>query len=366
MFTWMLAFTLLVRMGLTVYGVPYYALSAELSTDYKERTSITAIRELFNNLFNLILFILAFKIFFPENPDLEDAMLNEAGYAPMAFTLAIMGIIGALIATYGTRHKVPDIRRYTNDERTSWRETFTQIGFATNIKSFNWLCGGFGLILILYGANAALSIYMGVYLWQFSQDGKLAVSLAPFLSLIPAIILATFLAGKMDKKPATILFAVLYIVCGILPYLAYRLGMLPVIENPNLVPVVALANAIAFSSLTAIILITSSMLADVADEMELATHKRQEGLLSSAYSFAQKITFIAGTSIASAALFIIKFPEQTKPSDVPQAQIDGLANISIAIPVIFGIGALYCFAKYDLTRARHAEIQEQIALRKSN
>jgi len=361
MFIWMLGFALLVRLGLTIYGVPYYALSAELSTNYNERTTITAMREFFNNIFNMILFILAFMVFLPENPEFEDAMMNEAGYAPLALTLAIIAIVTSFAATYGTRHKVPDLRRYSDDERTTWRETFSQINHARNIKSFVWLCCGFGLTLILYGAGSALSLYMGVYLWQFSQEAKLIVSLAPFASLIPAVILATILASKMDKRPAALLFSVLYMICSVLPYLAYRLGLLPIIDNPSLLPLIAFASAIGFSSFTAIIIITSSMLADVADEMELATGKRQEGLLYAAYSFAQKMTFAAGTFIASLCVAIIGFPKQANPSDVSQVKIDGLADISIAIAICFGLGAIFCFTRYSLTRKQHADIQARLA-----
>jgi len=360
LFIWMLFFGLVVRLGLTVYGVPYYALSAELSTAYNERTSITAVREFFNNIFNMILFILAFTVFLPETSEFEDGMMNQAGYAPMVITLSIMGVIGALITTYGTRHKVPDLRRYSDDVRTGWKETFSQLAKAANIKSFVWLCGGYGLTLILYGSGSALSLYMGVYLWQLTQEGKLLLSLAPFISLIPAVILATVLAAKMDKKPAAVFFAIVYAICNLLPYLAYRLDMMPALDNPNLLSIIAVASAIGFSALTGIIIITSSMLADVADEMELATTKRQEGILSASYSFAQKMTFAMGTLIAAVSLAVIKFPKQAEPSEVPQSQINGLADISIFIALIFGLGAIYCFTKYDLTRKRHTAIQTKL------
>ena len=357
----MLVFALLVRIGLTVYGVPYYALSAELSTAYNERTSITAIREFFNNTFSMILFILAFVVFLPETPEFEDGMMNKAGYGPLVITLAIIGGLGALVATYGTRHKIPDLRRYTDDARTGWKDSFKQLRLAANIQSFLWLCGGFGLMLMLYGAGSALSLYMGVYLWQLSQEEKLLLSLAPFISLIPAVILAIFMSAKLDKKPTVLFFAIIYMLCSLLPYLAYRFHAMPDLGDPALLTLLAIAQALGFSALTGVIIITSSMLADVADEMELATTKRQEGVLSAAYSFAQKMTFAMGTLIAAVSLVVIQFPKQADPSDVSQLHINGLANISIFIAVLFGLGAMFCFAKYSLTRERHGEILGELA-----
>ena len=363
LFIWMLVFALLVRIGLTVYGVPYYALSAELSTAYNERTSITAIREFFNNTFSMIMFILAFVVFLPEAPEFEDGMMNKAGYGPLVITLAIIGGLGALVATYGTRHKIPDLRRYTDDARTGWKDSFKQLRLAANIQSFLWLCGGFGLTLMLYGAGSALSLYMGVYLWQLSQEEKLLLSLAPFISLIPAVILAIFMSAKLDKKPTVLFFAIIYMLCSLLPYLAYRFHAMPDLGDPALLTLLAIAQALGFSALTGIIIITSSMLADVADEMELATTKRQEGVLSAAYSFAQKMTFAMGTLIAAVSLVVIQFPKQADPSDVSQLHINGLANISIFIAVLFGLGAMFCFAKYSLTRERHGEILGELASR---
>ena len=141
--------------------------------------------------------------------------------------------------------------------------------------------------------------------------------------------------------------------------------MMPSLDDPSLLPLIASAQAIGFSALTAIIIITSSMLADVADEMELATTKRQEGILSASYSFAQKMTFAAGTLIAAISLAVIKFPKQAKPSEVAQSQINGLADVSIFIALFFGLGAVICFMKYDLTRKRHEAIQAQLSDRKA-
>ena len=103
------------------------------------------------------------------------------------------------------------------------------------------------------------------------------------------------------------------------------------------------------------------MLADVADQVEFETGKRQEGILFAAFSFAQKMTFAIGTAIAGLSLIIISFPRQTKPSDVPQAAVDGLAMTSLVTAIVFGVVSLICLSKYGLTRAMHQEIQRQLA-----
>ncbi len=357
---WMVVFTFLARLGTTIYGVPYFALSAELSTDYNERTSITAFRELFNNLFNLVLFFLAFAVFLPESAEFEDGMMNKAGYAPLACALATIAIILSFISTFGTRHKIPDLPTMPENERTRWTQTFREIAGAARNQNFLFLAIGFSLLIILFGASSALSIYMGVYLWQFSQTAKFVVAIAPFMSLIPAILLATYIPKKIDKKPAVLLFSFIYMICNLLPYLGYRMGVMPGSEDTNLLLIVAGFNAFAYSGLTATIVIASSMLADVADEIELETGRRQEGMIYAVYTFANKMTFAVGTLVASVALTILAFPEQANPSDVPQSKINGLADISMVMAIVIGLAAIFCIMRYNLSRDRLGDIQGQL------
>jgi len=361
-FLWMLFFLLAVRIGLTVYGVPYYSLGAELSTRYNERTNIVSVRELFNNTFAISVFLIGFTVFLPDSPQFEDGMMNKAGYAPFVLTMTVIGLIGSLIAVFGTKHKVPDIRRYKDDERTQWRATLGEFKKAAKVKPFIWLCGGYSLILILYGAGSSLSLYMGVYLWQLSQGAKTIVTLAPFLMLIPAVILASVLAAKMDKKPATLLFASIYVACTLLPFTTYLMGLLPEIGDARLMWIIALFNGVGFIGFTGVLVIANSMMADVADLMELQTGKRQEGLLYAAFSFAQKLTFAVGIAIASLTLMILKFPKQLEPSQVTQTTIDGLAIASIITAIIFGLASLFCFARYQLSREAHANVQSQLEI----
>ena len=363
LFFWMLFFTLAVRIGLTVFGVPYYSLGAEMSSNYNERTNIVSVREFFNSLFNLMVFIIGFMIFLPDTQEFEDGMMNQAGYSPFVITMAIIGVLGALVATFGTKHKVKDLQSHKQDPRTSWTQTVSQIRAAVRIADFRWLCGGYSLMLILYGAGSALSFYLGVYLWQFSQAGKLVVTMAPFVALIPAVILASVLSAVIDKKPAILIFAALYFFCSVLPYAAFLMGWLPDIGDPFNLTFITILNGLSFIGLTGVIIISNSMIADLADELELASGKRQEGILYAAFSFAQKLTFVVGTSVASIALILINFPKQTDPSAVSQSAINGLAITSLATAVIFGLLGIFCYMRYTLTRQRHADIQEQLMVR---
>ena len=70
------------------------------------------------------------------------------------------------------------------------------------------------------------------------------------------------------------------------------------------------------------------MMADVADEYELATGKRQEGVFFSSQSFAFKATFGLGTFFAGIAIDLIEFPRQAAVNAVPAEAIFGLGMIA--------------------------------------
>lgn len=366
LFLWMTSFAILVRLALTAFRVPYYSLGAELSNDYNERTNIVSVREIFNGLFNISVFVIGFTIFLPDSPQFEDGMLNQDGYAPLALTMAIIGCFGALVATLGTRHKIPDITHYHDDVQAPWRDMFKEIRTAATLKSFRVVTWSYSAMAVLYGISGALSFYYGVYLWQLSQDSKTLFAAIPVLVLLPATFLASLLAAKLDKREAGLIFAATFFLGSVIPYGAYLLGLLPLTGDPALFKLLMLFHAIGSIGITGIIILCYSMLADVADEMELVTAKRQEGILYSALSFVQKLTFTIGTSFASFALYAISFPKQTEPSQVADNAINGLAIIGFSTALVFGLLTIWCFRGYPLTREKVSIIQSTLELSRSS
>jgi len=170
-----------------------------------ERTSIFAYREFFNNVFNMAIILGGLLIFLPATAEFEDGLLNRDGYAPLAMTVAVIGIITSLISVYGTRKDRPLQSRYANDSQTRWTDTFKQISVALKVKPFVWFSLAYSTIVILYGATSAQGFYHLTYVGQFSQGAKSLVTIAPLLTLIPCVILTSYLAKKIEKKPTALI-----------------------------------------------------------------------------------------------------------------------------------------------------------------
>ena len=83
LFLWMLTFTVLTRIGMTIFDVPHRSLGSEMSRSYTERTSIFAAREMMGwggGLFNAFL---AYTVFFNDTPEYIPGTQNPE---PVSYT----------------------------------------------------------------------------------------------------------------------------------------------------------------------------------------------------------------------------------------------------------------------------------------
>ena len=110
-----------------------------------------------------------------------------------------------------------------------------------------------------------------------------------------------------------------------------------------------------------------SMMADVCDEHEYQTGRRQEGAFFAAVAFSAKATSGFGAVIAGWALEIIKWPtgpEIRTAADVPP---ETLLNMGIFYgPMIAALGfiSVLFYMGYRLTPKRHAEMLVELADRR--
>ena len=105
-------------------------------------------------------------------------------------------------------------------------------------------------------------------------------------------------------------------------------------------------------------------LADITDEQEVITHKRQEGVFFASAFFSIKASLGVGAGLSGLALWIIAWPTQ-----VENITSDHLFNLGVIIgPVVGLIGLLACYfyTRYDLTKDRHTEILLELETRKGN
>lgn len=365
LFFWMAGFMIGTRVMITGYTVPYFALAADMSSQYDERTSIVGLRTIFENLFNLLVFVLGFLVFLPDRAGLEDGMLFELGYAPLALTLGLIGIIGALVMTAGTWNRLPATQPRDWSPGPPWHHAFSNIAKAFRYAEFRTLTIGFSLLVALYSSISQLSIYVSVYVWRFDQVQKLIASLVPFSVIIPAAIFAGWLSRRKDKRIAVLWLTWTFGLSFSLPFALYLLGLTPPLGSDALLWLVAITSGTGYAGMVGALILSYSMMADVSDLVTFKTGRKREALLFASFTFANKLAFAIGLVMATLGLTLIDLPDAALPSEVGNETTRMLAVYSIAINLGLATLAWASYRRYAMTRTRHADLQKQLSQARS-
>ena len=162
LFIWMLTFTLLTRLGMTIFEVPHRSLGAEMTRSYTERTSIFATREMlgwFGGLFNAFL---AYTIFFKDTPVYMPGTKNPEPWIYYGMTGASIMCLSVLLTYFGTlkyRHNPANEAQAFN-----LSVIFQQIKIALKNKSFiNKIIGIGGIIAAQLIAKSKMDRFSKVF-----------------------------------------------------------------------------------------------------------------------------------------------------------------------------------------------------------
>ena len=140
-------------------------------------------------------------------------------------------------------------------------------------------------------------------------------------------------------------------------------GWFPAHDHASYLPLLALLTGCAAFSAVAGLVVSGSMLADIADEHELATGRRQEGVFFGALEFAIKSSSGLGTFLAGLGLDLIAFPAKATLDSVSPGTVNALAFLygpGIALLAVIAVGFL---ARYRIDHARHQQIMRELAVR---
>lgn len=364
LFWWLTGFAILVRFALTLFNVPYISLGAELSTDYKERTSITAIRLVFATLFSVIVMIIGYLFYFVPTETYSNGLLNKEAYPTFGLLCGVLMAIFILVSAWGTKSIIPNLPKPSAfQNQLSTRQLLGSLGTAIKMKSFRSLVIFIMLLYVGLGVGIIFSPYYGPYYFGFSAQEMAVLPISSAVGGFLALLIAPNLGDKLDKKWGGFWGTLLSGFFFSLPYNLRILGCFPDNGTPLVLPLFLVMLIIAYSALWIAASLASSMMADVVDEFDLKTGNRQEGLFFSTMSFAHKMTTGVGTFIAGLLLAWIEFPKQTSVENVPQSAIDGLGLVGGPIVFSFFVISIFFIVRYPITKARFLEIREGLEAR---
>jgi Na+/melibiose symporter-like transporter len=359
LFLWVLGTGFVVRTATSVYRVPYFALGAELSRDYDERTSVTAFRGFLAVAGALAAASLSFVVFFPNRVPGVDPKLDYSGYPAMGLAfgavMTLLSLVGAL-GTWRWRHASG-----TGDAPPPGRFF---AGFAQCLRrpSFRALFTSSSLFFLGISMNAALSIHFLTHYARVTDSAALsAFQVAFYLAGLAGVVFWLRVSRRMEKNRLYVLGTVATAAVMLAVFLLVGEGH--PLGTGNIRALVVGHALVGFFGST-LWFVPATLIADVVDEDELATGERREGAFFGLYSFGQQLA--TGLALLLTGVLVDHFAGLVPGPAAPSAEtVWRIGLIYGGLPAALILAAAVTALPYRVGRREMAAIQAQLDQRRA-
>ena len=320
----------------TVTSVPYYALTAELTDDYDERSGLTA--------FRMSMSVPAYILGAALTPALVGLFAGKrAGYAAVGISYGLIAAAGLLVCAFGIREN-PAARAKPSSASPlrMYLDTFRNRPFVILIAAYTIVNTAFALVKTLLAYF--LTYQLDMERQQFMVMGLMLVAVA--VSLFPWKVLSE----KWNKGPA---YALGVFIGGCAVAATFLLPHKPT----GWVYVIAVAAGFGFSVNW---VFPWSMVPDVVEYDRLKTGETRSGIYFGVWGFMFKLSEVLGLAVTGWVLQLFGYRPNVEQS------ADTLLGIRLfvgPIPFVLFLIALPLLVWYPVTRRRHAVIRRRLARR---
>lgn len=355
-FTWLLVVSILLRTSMTIYFVPYTAMGAELSTDYDQRTIIAKARITIGWIAGMALPAIAYSFFFKSQDGIDGRLLAD-NYWNFGILSALIAGLTAAICIIGTRSVIPKLPLGDVSKIFNWSDPYDDLKTIMINRNFRISIGSNLAFGMTTGVYATLSLYLSTFFWELSTAQLAGLVVPTAIATFIAFIALGNLSSRFDK-PALLAFCSIILAINSLWLFAGRLfDLLPENNDPMLYLLIALNTAFGVLMIVSLQILSASFGADILDEIELKTGKRQEGVLFSVGAFLSKSTIGAGALVAGIAIDLIGIESTSLPGQVSADVLQALGWFTLIITVGFALIGFLFVSQLRLSRSDHARIR---------
>ncbi len=353
---------IVVRLSLSCFVLPFTAVGAEVTDDYRERASVVSYRLTFESAGVLCAVFLGLGLFMSG----PAGLLTRGHYVPFAWTCAAAVLLTGLIAIGAVRRALPRLHSAHPGEGHFLAGFARELVELSRNRSFLVLFGTVLIYFIAYSTSAALAIHAGRFFWKLDPFAIQLTLLSATLGPVLGAPMSAFALRYVEKRTLAIAAFVAIALFQFWPPVLRLSGLFSLSAaattailsvNSLFVGTAIMAGGIGFQS----------MLADTADEHEWLFGVRREGLFFSGLTLGYKAASGLGGLVAGLALDAIHFPTDlaargaalTIPTDV----VDKLGLIAGPLPAAISAIAPLFLIGYRLTRKQHARVIAELELR---
>jgi GPH family glycoside/pentoside/hexuronide:cation symporter len=363
LFAWAAGFSIGLRLLLSTFAIPHAALGAELSADYVERSSIAGIRTMLAWLGGILLPAGAWVFVFRKTPGGGDPRLVAANYATYAWLSAGLIVTSCGLSVFGTRKTIPSLPVPREVRQLSLLDPFKDVADALRNNNFRRVFVALALAGATTGVSTMLGTYAGAYFWEFEPQ---AVGLLTLAAIPPTLVAFAFvrpLSARFEKKSLYFATLLVFILNAAWFTGGRLLGWLP--EN-GARSLLALAMLNQFFVVLALVLngtVWASMIADIADEHEVETGERKDGVFFAAQAFALKVPTGLGQMAGGFVIAWIGIERGMTPGNVSADVLFRLGLVAGPLVALSLLAPLAVMLGFDLDRKRHAELRAALDAR---
>jgi len=317
----------------TVVSVPYYALSAELTRDYDERTSLISVRMIFTVLGYILGAALTTAV---AGIFIDLGWTKNAAYSGMGAVFGAVAVITLLVTTFGVKETPnPDLQPAKMPALSQIKHVLRNRPFVQYMIMSTIISISFTLLtsLLPYYLTYHLKMADQISFVMFVMLATIGVFLLPW----------RYAAKKMSKGPAYALGLAIACVAILAAF------FLPPEPTP-LIYAVAFVAGLGFS---AQYVFPWSMIPDVIEVDQARTGERHEGIYFGVNSFLGKLTGALGIAASGWALKLYGYVPNV--AQTPHA-LFGIRFFFAVVPVIAFMVALPLLIWYPINRKNHAEL----------
>lgn len=318
----------------SIVNIPYGSLSAAMTIDSEERTSLAAFRNFGAQIAALLAGAVVVQI-------VAAFTTAKQGYLVAVIIFSILGVISQVICYLGTKERIIDTKPHAKgDGLKAIKELFKNKPFIV-----------LSIFTILSIGAMFLKSGMQLYYFQYVLGNEGIVSIMSILSsisIIPAIMFSPKLVSKIGKKNVAILGTIGFSVCELLNYAIFGQNTISyLVVNTVSYMFLGFSNTVAFAFVN-----------DVIEYGQLQTGLRSEGIIYSGYSFVRKISQGIAGFVPGLALSMIGYVANQAQSP---STLHGMKIIFFLIPAVTALVSvvLFYFA-YDLTDEKHQQIVAEL------
>ncbi len=365
---WLLICSLWIRTWVTVFALPHLALAAEMTQDYHKRSGLLGQRIGFLFLTSILLPALSMYFLFNE-VDGQDGRFIAENYGIYGWLSALVIAASALVCIVGTREFIP--KTIINVDRmpssVGLRGIADDFVSVLRNRNFRYLLGYDLAASASYGITVALNVMVWTYFWEFDATTIALLMGAPVIFAVPLAMFAMNQLGKTWAKHTILKYAIFLMLLDVVwIYPLHFLGVLPANGHPLIFGLVLLQNFFFVFFFVLRNISSYSITADLTDEHESHSGKRQEGGFYSVLAFSTKLASAAGPLYAGIVLDVIGLKEGMMPGDIAQNVLDNLALALLIAVVPLMLIAWRFTHKVFMSEDQLQQIQAAIRARTSN